>query len=80
MEISYTRHAREQMERRQITPGDVESALRRQTGNPEPGLPGTIWIRGMAAGGRILRVCVGVENRYHVITAAWPSQTGGLVK
>ena len=80
MEVSYTRHARAQMARRLITASDVESALRRPTGSPEPGLPGTIWIRGMAEGGRILRVCVSVENRYHVITAAWPGQTGGFAK
>ncbi len=60
------------MQRRAITPLDVESALKRTFGPPEPGLPGTIWIVGMAAGGRLLRVCVPVGNRYRVITAAWP--------
>lgn len=59
---------------------DVESALERQYGDPEPGTPGTIWITGMAAGGRILRVCVQVHNRSYVITVAWPEQQGGFIR
>ena len=73
MVISYSRHALAQMRRRLITQDDVESALRRPIGEPEPGQPGTIWIRGIAAGGRMLRVCVPVGDRYYVITAAWPT-------
>ena len=68
------------MEQRGITSLDVEAALERQYGDPEPGTPGTIWITGMAAGGRILRVCVQAGERYHVITAAWPEEQGGFIR
>jgi len=60
------------MAKRVITEQDVESALRRRVGNPEPGEPGTIWLRGYAAGGRILKVCVPMDDQEYVITAAWP--------
>lgn len=80
MKVSYTRHALARMEQRGITRLDVETALARQFDPPEPGLPGTIWITGMAAGGKILRVCLPVGNHYHVITAAWPDPQGGYTE
>jgi hypothetical protein len=58
------------MARRGITDADVEQALRQRFGNPSPGEPGTIWIHGHA-GGRILKVCVPMDDQEFVITAAW---------
>lgn len=60
------------MEERGIAESDVDAALRRRVGNPEPGEPGTIWIRGYGAGSRILKVCVTMADEDFVITAAWP--------
>lgn len=60
------------MTERGITEQDVEAALRRPVGDPSPGEPGTIWIRGHAAGARILKVCVPTNDQDFVITAAWP--------
>jgi hypothetical protein len=69
---TYSDHALRKMAQRRITKLDVESALRRPTGAPTPGQPGTMWIRGYAAGGRILKVCVRATDPDYVITAAWP--------
>lgn len=60
------------MAERGITERDVETALQRPIGQPEPGEPGTIWIRGYAAGSRILKVCVPTTDQDFVITTAWP--------
>lgn len=60
------------MERRGIMEDDVASALRRPSGQPSPGEPGTMWFWGYAAGGRILKVCVRTADHGYVITAAWP--------
>jgi hypothetical protein len=43
---------------------------RRPTGD-RPGQPGTLWLHGMATGGRILSVCVTLADRRFVVTAAW---------
>jgi hypothetical protein len=59
------------MQQRRITKDDVEWALTHQTGLPFPGEPGSLWIIGYAAGGRILKVCVAAEDTNHVITAVW---------
>jgi hypothetical protein len=64
------------MAKRAITERDVETALRRRVGSPTPGEPGTIWLRGHAAGSRILKVCVRAHEQDFVITAAWPDVTG----
>lgn len=69
--VRYGRHALERMRQRGITTNDVERALHLQIGHPEPGEPGSIWIRGYAVGGRILKVCVRTDRSY-VITVAWP--------
>ena len=53
---------------------DVEQALRQRVGPPSPGQPGTIWIRGFAIGGRMLKVCVRTAEQDFVVTAAWPDQ------
>lgn len=70
--VIYSQHARDQMAKRGITETDVEMALRHPIGSPLPGEPGTIWIKGHAPAGRILKVCVRLTDRDFVITAAWP--------
>jgi hypothetical protein len=60
------------MAKRAITEEDVERALRQRLGQPGPGQPGTMWIRGFAIGGRILKVCVRTADQNFVVTAAWP--------
>jgi Domain of unknown function (DUF4258) len=67
---TYSKHARDQMRQRVFTAEDVERALNHPTGN-RPGEPGTIWIHGVATGGRILSVCVTLPDRRFVVTAAW---------
>jgi hypothetical protein len=66
----YSTHARERMEERGITEADVETALKRRIGHPGPGEPGTVWMRGHAAGGRILKVCIRLADG-KIITLAW---------
>lgn len=70
MGLTYSNHARRQMRLRRFTEQDVELALARPTGN-RPGEPGTIWIHGHATGGRVLSVCVKLDDRRYVVTAAW---------
>lgn len=69
-------HARLQMGRRRVTEEDVSQALAKQIGSPVPGQPGSLWIRGYAVGGRILKVCVEAADRTQVITVAWPDEFG----
>lgn len=70
--LEYSPHARRQMQKRAISEADVERALRQRIGHPGPGEPGTIWVRGFAIGGRILKVCVRTADQRYVVTAAWP--------
>lgn len=70
----FSDHARKKMAQRRITEEDVDMALRLRIGQPGPGQPGTIWIRGHAVGGRILKVCVPMADQQFVITAAWPDE------
>lgn len=72
MELRITAHAMQRLQERRITTADLESALTRRIGTPMPGEPGTVWIRGYAAGGRILKVCVDAADEARIITAAWP--------
>lgn len=62
------------MAKRAITEQDVEMALRLRIGMPTPGQPGTIWVWGVAVGGRTLKVCVPTADQTFVITAAWPDE------
>jgi hypothetical protein len=71
--LQISSHAKERMAQRGINPADVAAALGRRIGQPQPGQPGTIWIRGYAAGGRILKVCVRASDEEFVITAVWLS-------
>jgi hypothetical protein len=73
MSLRYSKHAREQMELRGVTEPDVEQAIAHPIGAPEAGQPGTLWIRGFAVGGRILKVNVPALDRDFVITVAWPN-------
>jgi predicted alpha/beta-fold hydrolase len=68
--ITYSKHARDQMQRRGVTEDDVEWALKRQTGD-RPGEPGTLWIEGWAVGGRILSVWLTLPSKRFVVTVAW---------
>jgi len=70
--IRYAKHALDRAEERDFTKEDVEWALAHPIGDPEPGEPGSVWVRGYAVGGRILRVCVRADDKEFVITAAWP--------
>ena len=60
------------MAERGITDDDLAWALGRPYGLPFPGEPGTMWLRGYASGGRILKVCVRAAEPDFVITAVWP--------
>ena len=71
MNLNYTNHAGLQMEKRGVTKADVETAIKRET-RRTPGIPGSIWIWGFSAGGRVLKVCVDVADPDKVITVAWP--------
>jgi hypothetical protein len=62
------------MAKRAVTETDVEQALRHRIGQPSPGEPGTIWIRGFAVAGRTLKVCVRTADQGYVITAAWSDE------
>lgn len=75
-DLEYGRHARDRMDEREVTEQDVEQALSRRIGSPDAGQPGSVWIRGYAAGGRILKVCVRADDHQYVITVAWVGQGG----
>lgn len=69
--IRFSEHARQRMHQRGITEQDVAQALARPIGAPVPGRGPTVWIRGHAVGGRILKVLVRAADRRYVITAVW---------
>jgi Domain of unknown function (DUF4258) len=75
VQMEYSQHAKRQMRRRGITEQDVDWALKRPCGN-RPGEPGTVWLRGFAAGGRILEVCVRLPERRFITTIAWVDEEG----
>ena len=67
-----TKHAQERIAERGISEEQLYAALAHEQ-RRTPGQPGTIWIHGQVAGGRILKVCVRADLSA-VITAAWPDQ------
>jgi len=72
MAPAYSKHALHQMALRGVQEEDVKQALSHPVGPPDAGVPGTVWIRGFAVGGRILKVCVRANDNNYVITVAWP--------
>lgn len=69
----FTEHARDQMEARQITETDVQSALNRPSGPPRVGSNGKIVVLGFAGRRRILKVVL-TPDREEIITVAWPDE------
>jgi hypothetical protein len=67
----FTDHALRRMAERQITESDVNLALNRPEGQPQPGSGvGNIVVTGIATGGRRLKVvCSAVGDR--IISAYW---------
>lgn len=59
------------MAQRGVFEEDVRVALSRRIGQPVPGKGGTMWVRGHAPGGRILKVLVRAAEPEYVITVAW---------
>lgn len=66
--LRYSRHARERMLERGITENDVKFALSHPIGDPLPGRPGSIYIKGHATGGMIIKVCVRTTDKEYIIT------------
>jgi uncharacterized protein YuzE len=73
-DVRFSRHALERLRQRGISRVDVVTCLRRPIGGPSPGEPGTIWVRGHAESGRILKVCVPLDDRRFVITPSGPTR------
>jgi len=73
--VHVTIHGEARLLERGITRDQVERALQRRTGEPSPGEPGSIWLKGYADGQRILKVCVRVDDHSFVITAVWDDKT-----
>jgi len=69
----YTEHARDQMALRKITDSDVESALRRRSGQPTVGNNGKLVVFGYAVGGRILKLVLTPDQKI-IVTLAWPDE------
>jgi hypothetical protein len=55
-EREYSTHARNRMRERNITEDDVEAALNRKSGDPQPGDKGRTVVYGYAPGQRILKI------------------------
>lgn len=66
---SYSQHA-QRMAQRDITEADVESALKRRSGDPQPGNNGTIVQLGYAVEGRILKLVL-TSDKQTVISVMW---------
>lgn len=69
----FTQHARDQMEARQVTETDIQSALNRPSGPPRVGNNGAVVQLGFASRGRILKVVL-TPDREEIITVAWPDE------
>ena len=69
-----SRHARQRMEKRQITEEDIRVALNRRSGTPVVASTGKIWVFGYA-GGRILKVLLTADENM-IITVAWRDEEG----
>ena len=58
------------MTARQVTDEDVQSALKRRSGQPRPGDNGNIVILGYASRGRILKVVLSPDQQ-DIVTVMW---------
>ena len=67
MSLVFTRHARKRMDERGVTAAEVETVLRRPTGQ-RPGDGGNIVVQGELALGRIIEVVVSGTDREFVIS------------
>jgi Domain of unknown function (DUF4258) len=65
--LSYSTHARERMEERDITEDEVINALKRTTGPPRPGDRGNIVVYGYGSGSRILKIVL-TSDRQTVVS------------
>lgn len=71
MPLEYTAHARSRMRERGFTEGEVEEAVNRCDGGPEPGnRPGTLVYRGakIRPDGKRLKVVVDAAVRNRVVS------------
>jgi hypothetical protein len=69
----YTDHARDRMAERNISEADVESALRRRSGEARVGRNGKVVVFGYATAGRILKLVL-TSDQKEVVTLAWPDE------
>lgn len=76
MNLKLTDHAERRLRQRGISKDDVICALHHPAGTTRPGQPGSRWVYGYALGGRILKVCIALDDPSRVITAVWPSDEG----
>jgi hypothetical protein len=78
MSLRYTHHAEERMREREITKDDVEDAVNRPYGAPEPGSrPDTIVVRGALVhpDGTRLKVILDAAVGDRVVSAMWEDVT-----
>ncbi len=71
MAVRYTAHARQQMQRRQITEEQVELVLQRPAGVPNPGNRHDTLVLSSPLGGRNLKVVVDSIDTELVVTVFW---------
>ena len=70
--MRYVDHARERLAERGISEHDIELALRRPEGPPEPGSGiGNMVTVGAATGGKRLKVVCSAADRELVVSAWW---------
>jgi hypothetical protein len=74
MALTISDHVRQRLRQRGVTEADLEWAMSHLTGNARLGEPGTKWVYGSTSSGRILKVCVKLDDPSYVITVAWPDQ------
>jgi uncharacterized protein DUF4258 len=66
----YSPHARKRMRERRISEDDVETALRRKSGEPQPGDKGRTVVYGYAPGQRILKIVLQPDGQsVHTVMA-----------
>jgi hypothetical protein len=58
------------MAQRQVTEADVQSALKRRSGQPRPGDNGSIVVLGYASRGRILKMVLSPDGK-EIVSVMW---------